>query len=338
MKRQWKLWAGLIISVVALVLALRGIDLRLAWTYLLQADPLYLLLAIAALLVYLGARSVRWRLLLGRSVTLSRCFWATNAGYLVSNILPFRLGDVARAAVIGRGSATATTAALMTVIVERVLDMVMVVGLLAATLPFVAEAGWVQEAGWVAGLVALAVLGVLFLLAWQPNWVRRAAQWTIARIPRLDSGRGRRVWDSLLNGLAALRSAREVALLLGWSLAAWLLSAAYYWAILCAFLDRSSAVQAGFLTGVIGLGMAIPAAPASFGVYQAVARYALELPFGLSSVEAVAIAFTAHAISYVSMSLLGLAALAQLGLSWGRLRSEMAAVEQRVRPGEGAAH
>ncbi|HIE38277.1 MAG TPA: flippase-like domain-containing protein, partial [Anaerolineae bacterium] len=157
MKRRWQLWMGLAISAVALVLALLGIDLPRVAETLAQADYLWLLPTALGVLVYLFARSVRWRLLLGPEVSLSRCFWVTNIGYLVSNVLPFRLGDPARAAVIGRGGSVSTAAALSTVVVERVLDMLMVVALLAGTAPLVSGAGSAVGAGLVGGGAALAV-------------------------------------------------------------------------------------------------------------------------------------------------------------------------------------
>ena len=78
----------MVVSLVALVLALRGIDLRQIGETLAKAEYVYLIPATAALLVYLLFRAVRWRLLLGPQESLSRCFWVTNVGYLVSNVFP----------------------------------------------------------------------------------------------------------------------------------------------------------------------------------------------------------------------------------------------------------
>ena len=100
--QQWKLWIGLAISIVALILAVRGIDIRQIADTLQHAEYIYLAPAAAGMLAYLLARAVRWRLLLGPTIRLSRCFWVTNIGYLVSNVFPFRLGDPARAVVVAQ--------------------------------------------------------------------------------------------------------------------------------------------------------------------------------------------------------------------------------------------
>lgn len=328
MEKRWQLWAGLAVSVVALVLALLGIDLRQAAESLSGARYFYLIPAGLSLLAYLVVRSIRWRVMFNSDVGFWRCFWVTNVGYLVSNVLPFRLGDPARAVAIGLGSKAKVSAALSTVVVERVLDMLMVVLLLAATLPFVEQAGWMQGAGVAAGIAAIVALSAMIVLALRPDWIRRLARWLLARMKHLDAKRWLGVLDGLLDGLAALRSLRRLAALFAWSILTWAFVVGYYWAMLWAFLDRPSLVQGSFLTCAIGLGMAVPAAPGAMGVFELVARYALELPFGVPQEQAVAIAFAAHAFQYILSNLMGLIGLAHLGLSLGQLQSEAIALER----------
>ncbi|NLF01563.1 MAG: hypothetical protein GX601_11365, partial [Anaerolineales bacterium] len=126
-------------------------------------------------------------------------------------------------------------------------------------------------------------------------------------------------------GLAALRSPRRAAGLLGWSLVIWACSAGFYFGVLRAFIARPTVVQAVFLTCSIGLGVALPSSPGAMGVFHSVARYALQLPFGVASEHAVAVAFTSHALNYVVMSLLGLAGLLDQNLSLKVLRSSVSA-------------
>lgn len=324
MKKQWQVWIGLIISGVALVLALLGIDLRQVAVTLTQAEYVYLIPAMVGMLAYLLARAVRWRLLLGSQVNLSRCFWITNVGYLVSNVLPFRLGDPARAVVIGQGGGVSTAAALSTVVVERVLDMLMVVALLAGVVPFVSGAGSAVSAALVAGGAALAASAALLCLAFRPDWGRRAVRWALARIPRLDGERWATSFDGLFEGLAPLRSRRRGLALLAWSVVTWACVVAYYWAVLRAFLARPPVLAAPFLVSVVGLGMAVPSSPGAVGVFHAVARYGLTVPFDVPPGQAVTVAFGVHAFQYLLVCLLGLVGLARESLSLGWLRSHAA--------------
>jgi hypothetical protein len=329
-KNRWQLWLGIVVSVAALALALLGIDPRRVMETLAEAKYVYLLPALVLSLSYLAARSVRWRVLLGPRVSLVRCFWATNIGYLVSNVLPFRLGDPARAVAVGLGGRVKLSTALSSVVVELVLDMLMVVSLLAITLPFVDGAGLLQSIGIAAGGVAVAAIAVLIIIAVRPGWVRLVAQRILARLPRLDSERWLDVLDGLLGGLAALRSPRRFAALLAWSVIAWSLVVGYYWAVLWAFRDRPPLVQGSLLSCAIGLGMALPSAPGAVGVFHSAAKYALQLPFGVPGEEALGIAFAAHALQYVFSSLLGLIGLTRLGLSFHQLRVDAAAASAAV--------
>jgi uncharacterized protein (TIRG00374 family) len=326
MKRRWQLWVGLAVSAVALVLAVRDIDLRQVAETLAQAEYVYLIPTTVFLLIYLVSRAVRWRLLLGPEVSLARCFWVTNVGYLVSNVLPFRLGDPARAVVIGQRGKVSTAAALSTVVVERVLDMLMVVALLAGVTPFVSGAGSAVGAGLVAGGAALAASAVLLLLAFRPDWGRRAVRRVLGWVPRLDVERWARALDGLFEGLAPLRSGRRGLALLAWSVVTWACVVAYYWTLMRAFLPRPPALAAPFLVCVAGLGMAVPSSPGAVGVFHAVARYGLTVPFGVPVDQAVTVAFAIHTYQYVAMCLLGLAGLARESLSLGWLRARASGV------------
>ena len=320
------MWAGLAVSVVALVLAVLGIDLRRVAETLAQAEYVYLIPATLGVLAYLIARAVRWRLLLGAQVSLSRCFWITNVGYLVSNVLPFRLGDPARAVVIAQGGEVSTAAALSTVVVERVLDMLMVVAILAGVMPFVSGAGSAAGAALVAGGAAVAALAVLLFLAFRPDLGRRLVQKVLGWVPRLGEGRWAQVLDGLLDGLAPLRSGRRGLALLVWSVVTWAFVVAYYWALIRAFLPNPPPLAAPFLVCVVGLGMAVPSSPGAVGVFHAVARYGLTVPFEVPTAQAVTVAFAIHTFQYVLVCLLGLAGLARESLSLSSLRTRAASV------------
>jgi uncharacterized protein (TIRG00374 family) len=317
MKQRWQVIIGVVISAVALVLALIGIDVRRVAETLARADYRYLVPATGAVVAYLLARAVRWRVLLGPQVSLARSFWVTNIGYLVSNVLPFRLGDPARAVVIGRGGEVSIAAALSTVVVERVLDMLTVVAMLGGVAPFVAGSGEAVNAGIVAGAVAVAAAAVLLLMAFRPQWGQRAVRWTLARIPRLNAERWARVFDGLFDGLAPLRSGRRGLALLLWSAIAWAFVVLTYWALLRAFVTRPPWLAAPFLVCILGLGMAIPSSPSAVGVFHAIARYGLTIPFGVPTEEAVTAAFAIHAYQYILVAILGLVGLARESLTLG---------------------
>jgi uncharacterized protein (TIRG00374 family) len=324
------MWAGLVVSGAALVLALLGIDLPQIAETLSQAEYVFLIPAAAATVAGLATRAIRWRVLLGPQVSFSRSFWITNIGYLVSNVLPFRLGDPARAVIVGRSQEISTAAALSTVVVERVLDMLTVMALLAGLIPFVSATGSATSAGLVAGIAALVASAVLLLLAFRPDWGRWMAQQILARTSRLglNSARWMEVLEGLLDGLAPLRSKRRGIALLAWSVVTWAGIVAFYWFMMRAFLPRPPALAAPFLVCIAALGMAVPASPGAVGVFQAAIRYGLTEVFAMPTDQAITVAFGIHAAQYMLGCALGLVGLGQESLSLGWLSAQVTPVEQ----------
>lgn len=317
------MWVGVAISVGAMALAVYRVDWHQVAETFAQAQYVYLLPALAVILLYLLARAVRWRILLGSQVSLSRCFWIGNVGYLVSNVFPFRLGDPARAVIVGYGRQVSVAAALSTVVVERVLDMLMVVLILAGVAPFMTGVGSAVSMGVVAGALAVIALTVLVLLAFRPDWGRWLVRRVLGWLPRIDRERWGRTLDGLFDGLAPLRSGRRRLALLAWSVATWACVVGYYWALLRAFLPHPPVLAAPFMVSTIGLGMAVPSTPGAMGLFHAIARYALVIPFGVPTGQAVPIAFASHAFQYILILILGLIGLAHEGLSFARLCADV---------------
>ena len=172
-------------------------------------------------------------------------------------------------------------------------------------------------------------------MAFRPDWGRWTVRRVLELIPRLDGDRWARALDGLFDGLAPLRSGRRALALLAWSLIAWASVVAYYWAFLRAFLPHPPVLAAPFLVCVVGLGMAIPSSPGALGVFHAVARYGLTIPFDVSASQAITIAFAMHTFQYLLGSLLGLVGLWHESLSLGWVRERAAGVE-KSRDGDSA--
>lgn len=328
MKKRWQLWVGLVISAVALAWVIYKIDLGEVARTLAQANYVYLVPAAVGILIYLLARSVRWWLLLRPQVSFLSCFWVTNIGYLVSDVLPFRLGDPARAVIVGRSQEVSTTAALSTVVVERVLDLLMVVILLAVVVPFVSETGSIAGRGLIAGGAVVVALAGLLMLAFRPDWGRWIGRLVLGWVPRLDEDRWLGMLDGLLEGLAPLRSARRGLALLAWSVITWACVVVYYWTLMWAFVPRPSFLAAAFVVCGVGLGMSIPSSPGAMGVYHAVVFYILTDSFGMPEGQAGTIAFALHTFQYVVGCLMGLIGLVREGLSLGWVRAHAVTMEE----------
>src|SRR5207237_10002072 len=90
---------------------------------LAAADWRLIFPAVALYFVGVWLRSARWGLLLPEhAVKTSTLFRALVVGFTVNNLLPLRMGEVARAYLLARWAGVAYGATIASLVVERVLD------------------------------------------------------------------------------------------------------------------------------------------------------------------------------------------------------------------------
>src|SRR6266481_6127880 len=126
-------------AVALLALFLRNVDLWRVGADIVRARPEWLALSIATMFLNLAIRALRWRYLLEPlgPTSFGEAFRATAVGFAASSVLPARAGEVirpyflARQARRERGERVTATGAFATIILERLLDVVTVLVLLA---------------------------------------------------------------------------------------------------------------------------------------------------------------------------------------------------------------
>ena len=94
------------------------------------ADFRFIILGALVSLIWLVVRALAWKALVADRATLSQTFLTINEGYLLNNFLPFRLGEVARAFLLGNKTGLGFWQVFPTVVIERFMDLGMAVGLL----------------------------------------------------------------------------------------------------------------------------------------------------------------------------------------------------------------
>ncbi|MFQ6057963.1 MAG: lysylphosphatidylglycerol synthase transmembrane domain-containing protein [Anaerolineae bacterium] len=319
-----RFWIGIAISLICLILALKDVHFAEIGRALGQANYLLLIPALAAVLAGLGARAVRWRLLFypQRDLRLDKLFSVLNIGYLLSNIFPARLGDLARAYLIGDLEKVSVARALSTVVVERVLDVITIVLFLALLIPFVPLPSWAARSGLVVGALFAALALLLIAVSYQKERGLRVLDRLLGLAPGLDGGRLLRGFGSLIDGFAVLRAQGALPGLIAWSLLAWTCSALINYFVMLAFDPRLPFTAAVFVLCVTVLGMTVPSSPGYVGVFDYLTVVALSL-FAVEKDLALSYALVLHAVLYISMSLMGLLSLWRESYSLGQVRGEI---------------
>ncbi len=312
-------WPGLLISAICLVAVFYIADPQKLVDAMRLADYRYFPPALAVFILSILSRTMAWRTLLKEQVSFRRVFLTLNEGYLLNNVLPFRLGEVGRAFLMSRTSKLRFFQVVSTILVERAFDIIIVVGILLGTLPLVIGASGSTETDWalptaitLGGGMLLALLA-LHLMARYSDWVLNTFVKLQQRISPLRRAKPDQL-NTFLQGLAALTELSRFLKVLGWMLLAWFLIVLEYYLILLAFFPGANFVWAAFGIAVVGLGVAVPAAPGGVGVVQGtiVAVFAL---FAIDHSAALAYSITVHVIYLAITSSLGVYGLVRDGES-----------------------
>jgi uncharacterized protein (TIRG00374 family) len=276
---------GIAVSGFALWLTLRGKDLGQVWEATRQADYRYLLLYLPFWLVIHLSRTVRWGILLEpvAKVPFGRLNAASCVGWMALTILPFRLGEFARPYLVAQRPNLRVSAALSSVVVERVADGLFTTLLLMVCLlgvpPGSPGVRVVRVAGVVMGVVFLSAL-IFLLLAYQNR--ARAARLLEKCVgpfsPRL-AGKVGSMSESFIQGLKVVPSRGKVLLFFVLTVVYWGFNGWGMQVLAKGFGLHMDVLQATTLLGVLVIGVMIPAGPGMIGTFQAAILLALGLFF-----------------------------------------------------------
>jgi len=295
-------WFGLAISIVALLLAFRGLHWGEVRDSIAGANYPLLVLALAVLLLSLYTRAIRWGVLLHRrsGFRMAHLLGALNVGYALNNLLPLRVGELGRTYLICETEDVSAGHALSSIVVERTLDTLTVVTLLLVTLPFIDAPAWARGPALLVGLGFLALAVLLATVSAADERAMALLRRFIAVLPDALAARIERVVQSGLQGFAVIRRPAVMAQAAGWSAVSWLLSALVMYIVMQA-LDLSLPFTAAlFVTSAIALGMVVPSSPGYVGVFHAIAIESLVNVFDVNRNDAASFAFLQHAMLYLT--------------------------------------
>src|SRR5688572_17436663 len=172
MRRSAFIVASLLVSGLFLWLALRDVPLADVVERIRQAEIVWVIAAFLSIVLALWVRAIRWRGLLDFKMPLTRAFFILTVTFLL-NQLPLRAGEVARSLLATRSGISVITAA-TSIVVERLLDTLLVVVLLAVGLSRLPDAlPAASQAAALFGVAAVAAFAVLVAFARYPQIAHR---------------------------------------------------------------------------------------------------------------------------------------------------------------------
>ena len=265
-----------------------------------SANYVFVAPAVGLYLVSILFRTLRWQALLRhiRQVSISRLYITVVIGYMANNLLPMRLGELVRSYYLSEREGVSKTSALVTIVVERLLDALTLLFFISIIGIFVPLVGLAEAFGERSGVfwpflvaaLALPFLGtftLLLLIASVPTRATTIATALSKPLPRMLQFQLLRMFRMFLDGLKSLARPTNLVGLFLMSMPIWLFEAGLFFLIGYSFhLDKlydsplEMAVTMVLVTAIANIGSSVPAAPGGIGLFEIIARETLVLlPF-----------------------------------------------------------
>jgi len=305
MKR--KLAVGVVVSVLFLWLAARGINWSEFARALEQTRWIYLVPAIFFTMLGHFSRAVRWRFMMApvKECNLHPLWSATAIAFMVNNLLPARLGELVRAFVIGRSQQVSRSACFATIVYERVVDVFVLILLLWYSMTHISGPEWLTRSAEL--LVAFNVVLFLLLVAmvrWRERFRRLIAR-MVRPLPADTQHRVHDAADAFVVGLGVVTKPKAAVPIILLSLAVWGCAVAGVWFCAVAFGLHLPALASLFVLVLVSLGSMIPSAPAFLGTLQYACVVGLGV-YGVNRTDALAFSAVYHATQFLPITLVGL--------------------------------
>lgn len=307
MLKSLRFWIGVGFTLLFLFLFLYRTDFAEMGRALGGANYLFLLPGLLVYFIGVFFRSVRWRYLLKPIGIFSplRLFPLIVIGFLVNNVLPARLGIVARAYILGERRGVSKMATAGTIVVEQVFDGVTLLLFAAIVSLFgVSVSGVLQNTLYIVAGLLLVALALCFALALSPRLARRVISMIVHVLPRRWRGRMEEWLRLLIEGLGIMRSPRKLLIVLIISVLVWLCEASVFYLMGFAF-DLELPFYAFLLAASdSNLAWAVLMTPGGLGPFDYFCQQTLIL-FGVAEAVATSYVVALHAIILLPMSALG---------------------------------
>ena len=320
-----QLLVGIAISAVFLYIVLRPVNLHDLWNSIVSFKWGWGVPFIAVTFASLYIRAIRWHFLMKPigNYSPNRLFSPMMVGFGLNSLLPGRVGEFARAIVLGLRERIPFASVFATVVVERIFDTLTLLLLLVfvfsrlkidPTLKLEYAGFWItgerlnaltKSLAFMAGLM---FAGSLFLL-WGTG--RRIVGICVDGMPLLKPA-WKRTINTLITGFAdglhSLRDVRSWIIISALSLAVWVLVGFGMQVVAWGMPPMEVSLPQGIaITVIAAIAILIPAAPGYWGLMQLGVIFALfVLGIEKNQARALAYAFLVHGLQYFPIVAVGL--------------------------------
>ena len=325
---------GGIVSALALYLAFRNVPFSDLVQYLASIDLVWVLPAVLIVVICFLLRGLRWQTILGSNhkVGFWQAFHPLMIGFMINCILPGRVGEFARPAILQKREKIPFTTGLATVAAERVFDLVMLVVLfiaLIATIQIDSDINYVvgthqlNRATLETIFKSMVTLGLVLIAGIIMVSIQRTRSLIVGCIrlmpsliffgsPKFKTDTGQKICEPLVRiveniarGFELVKYPKKILICFFYSGLIWSLQAVSYYlmAFGCPGIDLTLAEFYTVLV-IVSFFIALPSVPGFWGLWEAGGVFALSL-FGVAAKEAAGYTLLNHAVQMFPVIFMG---------------------------------
>ena len=277
---------GLIITLIFIALICWNLDFRQLVATFKIFDYRVLLVFIPLYIFGLYLRGVRWKYLLcdSKKLTVKEAFFAFTTGNTINSYLPARAGDFWRAFHIGKKLEESKMKILGSIILERLIDGISVLLILAFAVLTYFKHPWVLNITYIASGLFLGSLVVFFLIFKfnKTDWFFKK----LSNFPALSKfepvfTKISNIMNRFMEGFQALNKPHCLFIAFATSCLAWGIECVITYVLILGFGQHYGFSIALFIISFIALSTIIPSSSVFVGPYQ----YAYILALGIYHIE-----------------------------------------------------
>lgn len=303
------------LTVIFLFLAFRGTDVNKLVDAFSKANYWWALAMFPVLMLSHALRAWRWRYLLQpikSEMRFRNLFSALIIGYMMNNVLP-RAGEFVRPYAIGKLEGLSRSAAFGTVLMERILDIISLM-ILIAFIPLVYSGPltealpWLEETGIWISVITLVVLVFFIFLMFRRDVVIGVLNFFTRRLSKRHAELVERITHSFLDGFLFLKETKNYFAIIVLTILVWCLYVVMMYLPFFAFgmvtsynLDLRAAMV---VQAISSIGILVPT-PGATGPYHYFTIQTLTKLYNVDDDLARSYAVVTHAVGFIGVTLVG---------------------------------
>ena len=318
-----KLILGIIVSIAFLYLSFRGVETERVLAGLKDLRYGYLIPAIVLILLISILRSLRWGIVLSplEQIDQKTLFPINCIGYMAIILIPMRVGELLRPYLVSTKSQIPMSSALATIFIERVLDILTILGILFFILSISNPPGWLIKTGYsILPLFVLLVLSIC-LLYFRTEFTLRLLNPVLNRLPQNLRMKIDKLLRRFVDGFHIIASPKRLFWTILLSILIWVFSGFSIYSLFY-FYNLEFPIMNAFVVLIVTIiGISLPTAPGFLGNFQFACIMALSI-FGLPKSDALAFSMIYYFLGIGLTILLGLVSVPFISISFKEIKRD----------------